>query len=146
MLLDLEKEQISDVVKPFLRSLDPVSSITPAELVYTPLKGGSKASLYRFDINLQPYVLRLLPPRTPEYKRESQIALAKQAGVIGVGPKVLFVDADMQAFIMEYIEGRQSESDDFKTPEMLVAFAQFLRVLHRSQAPFPVAVTPFQRW
>jgi thiamine kinase len=137
MIIDLEREQIAAAVAPF------ISSQNPQDLVYAPLKGGSKASLYRFDYNQKTYVLRMLPPLTPECRRRHQIGLATQAGAIGVGPKVLYVDADMQSFVMEFIEGREAEADDFTNP---AAFAKFLHTLHHSQAPFPMAMTPFQRF
>jgi hypothetical protein len=59
----MKDERISQVMRPFIKLIDPLSKVKPEELVYTSLKGGgSKANLYRFEFNDRYYVLRLLPP------------------------------------------------------------------------------------
>jgi thiamine kinase-like enzyme len=145
--LDLNDERISQVMLPFIRLIDPLSKVKPEEIVYTSLKGGgSQANLYRFEFNERHYVLRLLPPQAERPIRMHQINLAKQAGKIGVGPEIYFVNLRMNGMVMEFISGQTSERKDFEKPDHIVKFAKFLLKLHQSPERFPLACTPFQRF
>lgn len=145
--LDLKDERIPQVMLPFIRWMDPSSRVQPEEIVYTSLKGGgSKASLYRFEFNERYYVLRLLPPQTQPLIRMHQINLARQAGKIGVGPEIYFVDAQMDGMVMEFISGRTSQRQDFEKPDHIAKFAKFLQKLHQSSERFPLAISPYQRF
>lgn len=145
--LDLENERISQVMLPFIRLIDPLSKVKPEEMVYTSLKGGgSQANLYRFELNERYYVLRLLPPQAQRLIRMHQINLAIQAGKIGVGPEIYFVDLRMDGMVMEFIPGETSQRKDFEKPEHLVKFAKFLQKLHQSPERFPLACSPYQRF
>lgn len=145
--LDLKDERISQVMLPFIRLLDPLSTVKPEEIVYTSLKGGgSKANLYRFEFNERHYVLRLLPPQAQRLIRLHQINLAIQAGKIGVGPEIYFVDSRMDGMVMEFIQGHTSQRQDFEKPDQIVKFAKFLQKLHQSPGRFPLASSPYQRF
>lgn len=144
VLLD---ERLSRVMRSFVRKLDPLSNINPDKLTYIPLKGGvSNASLYRFDIGQKAYVLRLLPQQASKLTRTHQIRLARQAGKIGIGPEIYFVDSQMEGMIMNFIPGRTVRQSDFENCDHLALFAKSLQKLHKSKEKFPVACSPFQRF
>lgn len=143
----LQDERISRIVQSFVTSFDSFANIDPDQLIYIPLKGGgSKAALYRFDIGHNSYVLRLLPKQASNLTRMHQIFLAKQAGKIGVGPKIYFIDSQMEGMVMDFIPGRTVQQKDFESGDNLILFAKFLQKLHRSKEGFPVACSPFQRF
>ncbi len=143
----LQDERISRVMQSFVTSVDSPSNIDPDNLIYTPLRGGgSKAALYRFDMGQNSYVLRLLPQLASNLTRMHQIILAKQAGKIGIGPQIYFVDSQMEGMIMDFIPGRTVQQNDFENGDNLTRFAKFLQKLHQSKEKFPVACSPFQRF
>ncbi len=121
--------------------------IDPNSLNYFPLKGGgSEATLFSFNIGQNAYVLRLLPEQADRPTRKHQIALAIQAGKIGVGPEVYFVDNQLQGMVMQFIPGTTVKSADFEHSDQLGQFAKLLQKLHRSNEKFPIAISPFQRF
>lgn len=138
----------TEVVSQFIKSLSSLPvNMEVDKLVYEPLKGGrSEAKLYRFDLHKHSYVLRLLPPHAGPLTRMHQITLAKQAGELAFGPKIHFVDTQMNGMIMEFIPGRTVEESDFKDISCLTKFTKFLQRLHRSIVNLPLAVSPFKRF
>lgn len=121
--------------------------LVDTEIAVEPLMGGaSTARLYRFALYETSYVLRILPGQASAETRMYQISLAQQAGKIGVGPTVYFVDSQMQALVMEFIKGRTVEKSDFANADRLCSFAKLLRRLHRSTENFSRAVSPFKRF
>lgn len=138
----------TEVTSQFLKSLDPsLLNVQMDDLVYEPMKGGgSAATLYRLDLQNHSYVLRLFPLHATPLTRMHQIMLAKEAGEMGFGPKVHFVDSQMNGMIMDFIPGRNVEESDFKDEYNLATFAKFLKCLHYSSANFPIAVSPFKRF
>jgi thiamine kinase-like enzyme len=145
--LDLENPQFFQIISSFLQTIESAANINPRELIYTPLKGGrSKASLFRFTCAERDYVLRLFAQDASHPARIQQIQIAQQACAIGAGPKVFFVDAQLNGLIMEFIQGRTAQANDFNDLNQLAQFAKFLKHLHQSQEPFPVACSPFQRF
>jgi hypothetical protein len=92
----LQDERISRIMQSFVKSFDSFSNTDPDNICYVPLRGGgSKARLFRFDIGESSYVLRLLPHQASNLTRMHQIILARQAGKIGIGPEIYFVDSQM---------------------------------------------------
>lgn len=145
--LILHDEQLLRIVQAFLKKLDALSSINPVSLIYIPLKGGnSNASLYRFEVGQRSYVIRLLPHQANNLTRMHQIILAKQAGKMGIGPEVYFVDTQMEGIVMNFIPGRTVRPSDFENDNRLAIFAKCLKKLHTSKEKFPVASTLFQRF
>ena len=145
--LILQDERFSRVMLSFLKKLDPLSNVKPDDLIYIPLKGGgSLATLYRFDLNEKSYVLRLLPALANNLTRMHQIILATQAGKIGVGPEIYFVDSQMEGMVMNFIPGRTVQQADFENCDQLAQFAKFLQQLHKSKESFPIANSPFKRF
>ncbi len=133
----------TEVVSRFINFLD----ILPEDLHFLSLKGGgSQATLCQFDLLNVTYVLRLFPSQSSFAAREHQIALAKQAGELGFGPKIHFVDPEMKGMVMEFISGRVVQVTDFEDSTQLGAFAKFLKRLHLSEVEFPLAVSPFERF
>lgn len=143
----LQDERISRIMQSFVTSFDSLSNIDPDNLIYIPLRGGgSKAALYCFDIGQSSCVLRLLPQQASNLTRMHQIILAKQAGRIGIGPEINFVDSQIEGMIMSFIPGRTVQQKDFEDCDKLALFAKFLQKLHKSKEKFPVACSPFQRF
>lgn len=142
-----QNEQLSQIVLSFLKLQDPLSDINPNHLTFIPLKGGkSQAALYRFDLNKEAYVLRLLPPNADQLTRTHQITLAIEAGKIGIGPEIYFIDAQLKGIIMKFIPGRIVQQADFENPNCHLQFVKLLKKLHQSAAKFPLACSPFQRF
>jgi thiamine kinase-like enzyme len=135
-----------EIISSFLKFLDR-PSMSISDVKYEPLKGGgSQATLYRLEWGGQFYVLRLFPSKTPPDTRMHQIMLAKQAGKIGGGPKIHFVDDPVTGMIMEFIPGRTVQKADFDSFSALANFAYFLRGIHQSNEHFPLAASPFKRF
>jgi thiamine kinase-like enzyme len=147
---------MADVLIPDIRISRTISSfiekegfapVDRLELAYIPLAGGmSKATIYRFDLHQRSYVLKLLPPQSSQPDRLHQILLAQEAGRIGIGPEVHFVDPQFEAVIMDFIPGRTVHPIDFENNDQIVKIAAFLRQLHQSSGRFPPARSPFQRF
>ncbi|MBA3815002.1 MAG: hypothetical protein H0X29_00460 [Parachlamydiaceae bacterium] len=141
-----QNDRLSQVIKPFIKKLG-LSNLNPDNLIYIPLKGGgSQATLYRFNIAQRAYVVRLLPPQANQLTRMHQINLAKQAGEIGLGPKVYFVEFHLEGMVTNFIPGRTVCKTDFDNDDNLAKFAKLLQKLHKSIEKFPVACSPFQRF
>lgn len=140
-------ELITKIVSSFIKSLEPsIQKLQSDVIAYEPMKGGrSVATLFRFDLAKHSYVLRLFPPHTPQLTRLHQIMLANQAGIMQFGPKIHFVDSQLNGIIMEFIPGRTVQASDFDDASCLTGFATFLQRLHRSEENFPLAVSPFKR-
>lgn len=142
-----QNEQLFRIVLPFLKLQEPLTDLNPNHLTFTPLKGGgSQAMLYRFDLNKQSYVLRLLPPHADQFTRMHQITLATEAGQTRIGPEIYFVDSQLKGIIMDFIPGRTVQQADFENPNKLTQFAKLLKKLHQSTTKFPIACSPFQRF
>jgi len=140
------KDILTEIISQFLKSLGR-AECTADDFLYEPMKGGgSLATLYRLDVNKYSYVLRLFPLHASPTTRMHQITLAKQAGEMGCGPKIHFVDSQMNGMIMEFIPGRTVKESDFSDAANLAEFAKFLQRLHSSKANFPLAVSPFKRF
>ncbi|MBS0649254.1 MAG: phosphotransferase [Verrucomicrobia bacterium] len=143
VLESLNEAHFSQIISSFAEKYGFLPILNDLKIV--PLTGGkSQASLYRFEMGQQNYVLKLLPTSLNE--RNHQILLATQAGQIGIAPVIHFVDFQLRALIMDFIPGRTVHPQDFKNRQLLVNFAQMLRQLHQSSSSFPVAQTPFQRF
>lgn len=131
----------------FLSASDLLSEFNPNNINIVPLKGGrSNATLYKFDVGLSSYVLRFPPSTLNDINKSLHVFLAKQAGILGVGPKIHFIDSEQQAIIMEYIPGQVASPIDFQKSAPLINFSKLLRKLHRSQLNFPLALCPFTRF
>ncbi len=143
-----QKIILTTIVSQFLKSSDhPIFNLQEDELIYEPLKGGgSAATLYRFGWHDQFYVLRLFPTQSTSATRLHQIKLARLAGDFDLGPKILFVDSQMNGMIMQFIPGRTVSEVDFTEPANIAAFAKFIKTMHSLEADFPSAVSPFRRF
>lgn len=133
------------IISPFARKLN--LTLDLSDLTFIPLLGGrSKATIYRFDLHSHSYVLRLLAPQSNRLNRVHQISIAKEAGRIGVGPEVHFIDPDFEALIMDFIPGRTVLPLDFRINDHLIRFAELIRQLHHAPNRLPPACSPFQRF
>ncbi len=142
-MLHTPKELIDLTASAFINSLGhKTGNVNVMQLV----SGRSAASLYRLEIDSSFFVLRLLPQSAPHTVRTHQIKLASEAGKMGFGPKVHFVDRNMMAVVMEYIPGTTVQASDFKDAPMLGTFAQFLKQFHTSIGSYPIATSPFKRF
>lgn len=139
--------RILRIVSAFIQTIDESADLNPEKLALTSLKGGrSHAALYQFTFKEHSYVLRLFAPQAQNLTRMHQINIAEQAGKIGVGPKVFFVDRQLEGLIMDFIPGRTVNPTDFEDSSRLTQFAHLLQRLHRSTEQFPVACSPFRRF
>lgn len=144
----MKKEIPAEIAWQFLKSLNHAAAHKHMhDPIYEPMQGGgSAATLYRLQIGKEYYVLRLFPPQASPLTRRHQMMLAGQAGELGFGPKVHFVDSQMHGMVMDFIPGRTVEEADFAEADKLAAFALVLQRLHGSMAQFPLATSPFQRF
>ncbi len=139
--------RVMRIISDFIQSIDSSGSLKPEELPCIALKGGrSQAALYRFNAHEHSYVLRLFAPQAKQMARMHQIIIAKQAGKIDVGPKVLFVDPQLEGIIMEFIPGCTVTPAHFEDSDGLANFAHCLKKLHQSSERFPIAYSPFRRF
>lgn len=138
---------VFNIVKDFLKTLDNFQKNDSKNLNFYSLKSGrSSSTLYQFCVNEKSYVIRLCPPNANQASKEHQVLIAKQAGIIGVGPQVYFIDSLSEAIIMEYVLGKILHPIDFKNKSLIIKFTQLLRKLHKSSEIFPLAVSPFKRF
>lgn len=98
----LERDpRVNQVLSSFIETFRSLTRLDPADFNIVPLIGGrSAASLYRLDLRKESYVLRLLPKNADRYTQMHQISMAIQAGIIGVGPIIRFVDPHLDAIVM----------------------------------------------
>lgn len=142
-LVQTKETLIPRMISAFAEKLG-LAKIDPCNLTYVPLIGGmSKATLYYFDLHERRYVLRLLAPQS---NRPHQILIAQEAGRLGIGPEVHFVDPQLEALIMDFIPGRTVHPSDFVHNDQMIKFAELLRQLHLPSHRFPAARCPFQRF
>lgn len=139
--------QCSEIISQFAKSGRFLLNRAPNDFICEPMKGGqSVATLFRFQIDNFPYVLRLFPPHAPPITRMHQLTLAKEAGELGFGPKIHFIDSEMNGIIMDFFPGRTIKEADFKDLANLSRFTKFIKHLHCSSAKFPKATSPFKRF
>lgn len=117
------------------------------QITLSSLKGGqSAANLYQFDINQNRFILRIPPANASLPTKAHQCFLTKQAGELGIGPKVVYTDPQFNSIILNYIPGKEAQSKDFKNNALLHQMAKTLYHLHHSKSTFPLAVSPFKRF
>lgn len=135
------------IVSEFIHKQESSDSIKAENIIFTLLKGGrSQASLYRFSLHDQSFVLRIFAPQANEAIRRHQITLAELASKLDVGPRVLYVDPQLEGLIMEYISGEAVAPTIFEDTDKLSQFAHLLKLLHKSTEMFPIAYSPFARF
>lgn len=137
-------ERLFGVIAGFLKSRN--ASITPQELAYYHLKGGSQATLYRFVFDEKNYVARMVPKNADTPTRKHQITIAKMAGEIKVGPTIHYIDSDLEGIVMDFVVGQTVQPKDFCRDSNLANFAKVLKTLHSSFQNFPIATSPFRRF
>jgi len=134
-------------VNSFLKQFNLISEFNLNNISISPLKGGkSNAPLYKFDVGSSSYVIRFPSPTTNHLNKTLQVFLAKQAGNLGIGPKIHFIDPEQYAVVMEYIPGRIVSPLDFNDVALLINFSKLLRKTHHSRLEFPLALSPFSRF
>ena len=115
-----------------------------------PLQGGyNNGGLFRFEFENLSYVLRRMSSEKGVADRLRELHFSQQAGNIGVGPKIVYVDDKLETYVMTFVEGRTVVASDFDDPKLMSKFAQTLRKLHTSQAKFPKTQSQFcwfQHW
>lgn len=126
-------------ISSFLEAMDLASATDPIKATYVPIINGSAAALFRFDVKDRSYVLRILPPQASHVSRTHEVLLAQQAGAMGIGPKIHFVDPHLETFITDFIPGRTVHPLDFQNISYLDRFTKLLQKLHQSLCKIPVA-------
>lgn len=142
---DALMNRILRILDAFNNTLETENQLHSDKLSCEALHGGfSGAPIYRFELKNNQYVVRLFKPEIDEKDNIRQLENAKLAGELGVGPKVLFVDPEMEGYIMDYISGRTVKNEDFGAEENLKKISHLLRTLHGSQQSLPLAKNPIQ--
>gem|GEM_PF-2424661 len=114
---------------------------------YTLLTGGlSDAKLYYFSYNNKEYVIRIFSKNESKKNIEKQAQIAITAGKIGVGPRVYYLDPDLNGMIMQFIRGGVCSLNDFDKLDSIQNLSSLLKTLHSSKKAFPIAFCPFKRF
>ncbi|SCA63022.1 Uncharacterized protein SCG7109_AH_00060 [Chlamydiales bacterium SCGC AG-110-M15] len=107
------------------------------DLEFIPLEGGlSHSRLYRFNVDVQEYVLRVLDPKRlhdsdlRREKRESEVQAHRMAGLAGIAPELIYADSDSICMIMRYIDGHILNRADLQNPDLLRQLGKTLKLLH----------------
>lgn len=90
--------------------------------------GSSSSKLYRFCVNHQNFVLRILPFVGFE-KRKNEVTAHQIASKLGITPKIFYSDNQFLITIMEYINGQPLKQELLKDEKNLVHLAKMLRNL-----------------
>jgi len=142
----LEKS-LNNILSNFLSDDGIDINLCLSKITLSTLKGGeSSASLYQFDVNESHFVLRIPPASASLLTRAHQTFLAKQAGEIGIGPKVCYMDPQFNGIILHYVPGNEAKPIDFQNLFLIDKMANVLRKLHQDNRTFPIAVSPFKRF
>lgn len=143
----MQDKSLNKILSNFLNHYSIDSDLCPSKIILSPLKGGgSHATLYRFDINESHFVLRILPAHANQLTKAHQIFLAQQAGEIGIGSKVHYVDPQFNGIILSYVPGNEAKPKDFQNLFLIDKMAKVLRKLHHNKNTFPIAISPFKRF
>ncbi len=131
----------------FLKNHSLDSNLCPSKITLSPLKNGkSHATLYQFKVNRSFFILRIPPTHASFLTKAHQSFLAQQAGELGIGPKVHYIDPQFDGIILSYIPGNEAKPKDFQNEFLIDKMANVLRKLHQDNSMFPIAISPFKRF
>ncbi len=132
---DIENQEAKRILKDFIGE----SCDSPS---YEKLMGGrSGALLLKFTLKGKKYVLRLFSPIDDLSTRTREAEISKIVGEQQIGPKVLFVDHQLQGMIIEFIPGCTVCPNDFTTTKELIHFGVFIKKLHSLKVAAPKALS-----
>jgi len=110
------------------------------------LQGGlSLSKNYKVSVDHLDYVLRLLHPSVSLEVRKHEIDAAIYAGERGLGPSIVYVDANYNVIIMDFVSGTHLTSLVINNQEKLKILLQVIKQLHMSTGHFPTGLTVFER-
>jgi thiamine kinase-like enzyme len=121
-----------------------VPGYDPAHSKVTPLSGGITNENFRVEVGSATYVLRLAGPRTEELgiDREHELACARIAAQLDVGPEVVSVLPQGQGLVSRFVPSHPVTEEAARQPDTLARFARSLRTVHEGPA-FPGHFSPF---
>lgn len=110
-----------------------------------PLSGGITNENFRVDSDAGTFVLRLAGPRTEELgiDREHELACARIAAQLGIGPEVIAALPEGQGLITRFVPSQPVTEESARHPDILRRFARSLRTVHEGPA-FPGHFSPFK--
>ena len=122
-------EPVSEAVERFW----PGRKATVAEL-----GGGITNRNYKLEVDGQAFVLRIGGAKTSLLGIDRAIARAagQRAFEVGVGPEVVYFDAERGWLVCQFVDGRPISLEEMRDPEILKRVAGALRAFH-SAAPIP---------
>jgi len=99
-------------------------------LTVSPLVGGLTNRNYRIDADGASYVLRVAGRNTAllGIDRACEVACARAAAVLGVGPEVVAYLPEYEATLRRFLPGRALSAEDIQQPSIL---RRLVEVLHR---------------
>ena len=108
--------------------------------------GGLTNNSYMFECEGEQYILRSPGNRTGEYiDRQAEALNAKIAYDCGLGPEVVYCDADSGLMVTRFISGATTPGgDDLKHPAMLRRVVDTIKTLHNKGAVLSGHFDPFK--
>jgi thiamine kinase-like enzyme len=94
------------------------------------LGGGTKAKIFRVELNQQKFVLRLLDENQPLERRKSELCAHKMGEKLQIAPKLIYSDPSYRVMLMDFIEGRELVKEDLDNPDLLKELMQTLKKFH----------------
>lgn len=135
LIKDLEYINISslyiDIIEYAISNVFPCSAV--GSLMLEPLIGGfSKAKIFKFSVNDQNYVLRLLDKNKRPEKRLSELNAHQIAADLGISPKIHYINSksDPLVVIMDYIDGRPFLKEDLNDNVIIQNIMDSIKKFH----------------
>jgi thiamine kinase-like enzyme len=94
------------------------------------LDGGLNNRVFRIQDGADEFVMRVGAKLSGLPDIACEIAILKHAAKAGLGPEVVFSDADKHVLLLRYLEGRTWSSEDLSDPGNLEKLADLLRGVH----------------
>jgi thiamine kinase-like enzyme len=114
------------------RLIDRVAGLERSTLRITPIAVGLTNQNYRLEAGKDTFFIRRPGPATEllAIDRQNELHNTRAAATAGVGPKVLQVDEQTGAMLLEWLPGRTMSNEAFQAPGMPTRIAEVLRRLH----------------
>lgn len=108
--------------------------------------GGMTNNSYKFEYEGEQYILRSPGNRTGDYiDRQAEALNAKIAYDFGIGPEVIYCDAESGIMVTRFISGATTPGgDDLKHPAMLRRVVDIIKTLHNKGAVLTGHFDPFK--
>jgi thiamine kinase-like enzyme len=118
--------------RPIDEVLERVALWRGAEIVVNPLSGGLTNDNWVVEANQRRFVVRI-PGKDTELlaiDRENEVANARAAAEAGAGPRVVDYLPDLQAMVLEFLDGQTMSGESLRASGMAPRMAEAIRRLH----------------